>query len=74
MLAVPLMVNKPLNHCWDATEGCKLVSNPSYNECDEIMVSFMMHMVSDSDKQGAKGAHDSAMGESNSATSASAIA
>ena len=50
-----LMVNKPLKHCWDATEGCKLVSNPSYNESDEIMVSFMMYMVSDSDKWGAKG-------------------
>ena len=73
MLAVPLMVNKPLKHCWDATEGCKSVSNPSCNECDEIMVSFMMYMVSDSDKQGAKGACDSAMCE-NGTMSARAIA
>jgi hypothetical protein len=50
MLAVPLIVNKPLKHCWDATEGCKWVSNPSYNECDELMVSFMMYTVSDSNK------------------------
>jgi hypothetical protein len=34
------------------------VSNPSYNESNEIMVSFMMYMVSDSDKQGVKGARD----------------
>jgi hypothetical protein len=65
-LAVPLMVNKPLKHCWDVTEGCELVSNPSCNECDEIMVSFMMYMVSDSDKRGAKGARDSVICESNS--------
>ena len=67
MLAVPLMMNKPLKHCWDVTEGCELVSNPSYNESDEIMVSFMMYTVSDSDKRGAKGACDSAMCESDSA-------
>ena len=67
MLAVPLMVKKPLKHCWDATEGCKLMSNPSCNECDEIMVSFMMYTVSNSDKQGAKGTRNSAMCESNSA-------
>jgi hypothetical protein len=41
-LAVPLMVNKPLKHCWDATEGCELVSNPSYHDID----SSEAHMAS----------------------------
>ena len=36
------------------------MSNPSYNESDEIMVSFMMYMVSDSDKRGAKVRHATA--------------
>jgi hypothetical protein len=50
------------------------VSNPSYNESDEIMVSFMMYLVSNSDKRGAKGVCNSAMCECNSVTSARAIA
>jgi hypothetical protein len=49
------------------------VSNPSYNESDEIMVSFMMYLVSDSDKRGAKGARDSVMCECDRATSMRAI-
>jgi hypothetical protein len=42
------------------------VSNPFYHECDEIMVSFMMYTVSDSDKQGVKGVHNSMMGKCDS--------
>jgi hypothetical protein len=43
------------------------VNNPSYNESGEIMVSFVMYTVSDSDKRGAKGAHNSVMNENDSA-------
>jgi hypothetical protein len=50
------------------------VSNPSYNESGEIMVSFVMYTVNDSDKRGAKGTCDSAMYESDSVTSTRAIA
>ena len=45
------------------------MSNPPYNESDEIMVSFMMYTVSDSNKRGVKGARNSATGECDSATS-----
>ena len=32
--------NQNKNTTWGATEGCKLVSNPSYNVCDEIIIEF----------------------------------
>ena len=53
---------------WGANWGCELVSKPSYNESGEIMVSFVMYTVSDSNKRGAKGVHecDNAMSDDNS--------
>jgi hypothetical protein len=50
------------------------VSNPSYNESGEIMVSFVMYTVSDSDKRSAKGMRNSTMYKCDSAMIASAIA
>jgi hypothetical protein len=76
MLAVSILMKYNTNikqTAWGANWGCELVSNPSYNESGEIIVSFVMYTVSSSDKQGAKGAPDSAMYESDSTTSMSAI-
>ena len=38
--------NQNKNTTWGATEGCEWVSNPSYNEWDEIIIEFyVVHNV-----------------------------
>ena len=50
-VSILLKYNTNINQtAWVANWGCELGNNPSYNESDEIMVSFMMYTVSDSDK------------------------